>query len=130
MPCPCHQLMYNPAMGSSSWGGRALAGGLPKFIAGLGSQVFPVLHQIVTLHQVLQDMVPGVKKLSFPGSGQPCSLTWTTATAPVTVGPGSLVRSAQSTWGQRKEKGKGGEGGSCFGLHSLKGFSEEVAFEL
>lgn len=20
MPCPCHQLMYNPAMGSSSWG--------------------------------------------------------------------------------------------------------------
>lgn len=107
MPCPCHQLMYNPTRGSSSWGAGLWLVGLLKFTAGLGSQVFLAPHHIVTLHQVLQDMVPGMRKLSFPGSGPPCSLAWTTATAPVTVNPRSLIRSAQSTWGQRIRESKG-----------------------
>lgn len=97
--------MHNPARGLSSWGaGLWLGGGLPKFITGVGSQVFPALHYTVTVCQVLQDRSIG--KLSFPASGPPCCLAQTTATAPVTVSPGSLVRSAQTTRSQRIRESK------------------------
>lgn len=115
-PClPSASADVQPSRGLVFLGTGLWQRGAPLFTAGLGPQVFPALHHTVTLHQVLQDLVPGVR-MSVPESGPPCSPAWATATAPVTVGPRSLVRSAQSTRGQRLGESKGENKGQllCF----------------